>query len=418
LRTASTSKLGLVLGVVLAAGCARVPEHYELPDIEVNKAEFAATLSAYTGTGVVGGNRVEILQNGDEIFPATLAAVRAARRNINFAQYFYEDGQPAKDLAEAFAERCRAGVEVNVLLDAVGSLRMPEELKNLMKESGCRVELFRPLSPFALQRTNYRNHRRILVVDGVVGKTGGSGISGDWTGDGRQKGHWRDTDVLVEGPVVAQLQGAFAENWLETTGVALGGPEYFPKSGLKHRGTVDAQLVRSSPAGGSHAAYTMFLLAMAAAQRSISITNPYFVPDNRMLETLMDAAQRGVRVTLLVPAAIDNQFVRQASRAEFGQLLLSGVRIYEYQPAYLHAKTMTVDGIWSTVGSTNLDHRSFGLSDEINLVIYDTRVARKMEEVFEEDLAYSQRITYEAWDDRSLISRFFEMLSIPLREQM
>jgi cardiolipin synthase len=344
--------------------------------------------------------------------------VRGARRNINFAQYFYQDGPPAEDLAEALAERCRAGVEVNVLLDAVGALLMPGELKDRMKQAGCRVELFRPLSPFALQRTNYRNHRRILVVDGLVAKTGGSGISEDWSGDGRQKGRWRDTDIVVEGPVVGQLQGAFAENWLETTGVALGGREYFPKARLRRRGSVDAQLVRSAPRGGSHAMYTMFLLAMAAAQHSISITNPYFLPDEKMLEVLSEAAQRGVRVTLLVPAAIDNQLVRQASRSEYGRLLLSGVRIYEYEPAYLHAKTMTIDGIWSTVGSSNLDHRSFGLSDEISLVMYDSEVARELEAIFQEDLAHSRRITYEAWADRSLISRFFEVLSIPLREQM
>jgi cardiolipin synthase len=395
-----------------------VPDHYELPEIEASKSEFAATLSAYTGTGVVGGNRVEILLNGDEIFPATLQIVRAARRNINFAQYYYENGAPAEDLAEAFAERCRAGVEVNVLLDAVGALLMPGELKDRMKEAGCRVELFRPLSPFALQRTNFRNHRRILVVDGLVGKTGGSGISEDWSGDGRQKDRWRDTDVLVEGPVVAQLQGAFAENWLETTGIALGGPEYFPKAVSRPRGTVDAQLVRSAPKNGSHAIYTMYLLAIAAAQRSISITNPYFLPDERMLEVLTEAAQRGVRVRLLVPAAIDNQLVRQASRSDYGQLLLSGVQIYEYGPAYLHAKTMTVDGIWSTVGSSNLDHRSMGLSDEINLVIYDARITRKLEAIFEQDLGYAKRISYEAWENRTLVSRFFELLSIPLREQM
>ena len=418
MKRASSRKSGFALAAILAAGCARVPEHYELPEIEVKKSEFAATLAAYTGTGVVGGNRVEILLNGDQIFPATLAMVRAARRNINFAQYFYEGGPPAIELAEAFAERCSAGVKVNVLLDAVGALLMPSELKDRMKEAGCRVELFRPLSPFALQRTNFRNHRRILVVDGEVGKTGGSGISEDWSGDGRQKGHWRDTDVLVEGPVVAQLQGAFAENWLETTGVALGGPEYFPKSGLRPRGSVDAQLVRSAPKNGSHAVYTMLLLAMASAQRSISITNPYFLPDDRMKEALMEAAQRGVQVTLLVPKAIDNQLIRQASRSGFGELLLAGVRIYEYWPAYLHAKTMTVDGIWSTVGSANLDQRSFGLSDEISLVMYDARVARKLDAIFRDDLAYAQRVTYESWENRTLVSRFFELFSIPLREQM
>ena len=266
-RSASMRKLGFAFAAILAIACARVPEHFELPELEVKQAEFAATLAAYTGTGVVGGNRVAILLNGEEIFPATLALIRRAKRTVNYAQYYFESGPPAQDMAEALAERCRAGVSVNVLLDAVGSLGMPSDLRDLMSDSGCRVEIFRPLSPFAIRRTNYRNHRRILVVDGVVGTTGGAGVSEKWSGNGRQKGYWRDTDILIDGPVVEQLQGAFAENWLEATGVALGGPEYFPQRRLARRGSVDAQVVRSSPSGGSHAMYTMFLLALAAAQR-------------------------------------------------------------------------------------------------------------------------------------------------------
>jgi cardiolipin synthase len=417
-RFAPTRKLGLALTAILATACARVPEHYELPELEVKQAEFAATLAAYTGTGVVGGNRATILLNGEEIFPAMLAQIRRARRTVNYAQYYFESGPPAQEMAEALAERCRAGVTVNVLLDAVGSLGMPSELRELMTDSGCRVETFRPLSPFAIRRTNYRNHRRILVVDGVVGATGGAGVSEKWSGNGRQEGHWRDTDVLIEGPVVEQLQGAFAENWLEATAVALGGPEYFPRRRLVRRGSVDAQVVRSSPSGGSHAMYTMFLLALAAARESISITNPYFLPDERMIDTLTDAAQRGVRVTLIVPAALDHKLVRTASRSEFGRLMQSGVRIYEYQAALLHAKTMTIDGVWSTVGSTNLDHRSFGLSDELNVVFYDAHVAQKLEEIFDRDLANSTRVTYEAWSDRGVIARVFELLSLPVREQM
>ena len=323
------SRIAVALALALPLACASVPPHYEFPSLEVKQATFAATLGAYTGTPVVGHNRAALLLNGDEIFPALLASIRSARRTINYAQYYYEAGRPAREIAEALAERCSAGVTVNVLLDAVGSLAMPSELRDLLTDSGCRVQSFRPLRPFAIRRFNFRNHRRILVVDGLVGSTGGSGVSEKWAGNGRREGYWRDTDLLLDGPVVAQLQGAFAENWLEATGVALGGSEYFPPPRLEPPGTVDAQVVRSSPAGGSHSMYTMYLLALAGARSSISITNPYFVPDETMIETLMEAARRGVRVRLIVPGVIDHNLVRQASRAEFGRLLQSGVRIYE-----------------------------------------------------------------------------------------
>jgi cardiolipin synthase A/B len=404
--------------LVIIVGCSRVPPHLELPHLETKQPAFAATLGGYSGTPVVAGNRVDILLNGEEIFPTKLAEIRSARRSINYAQYVFEDGKPAEKIAAALAERCRAGVQVNVLLDAVGTLAMPAELRTEMTAAGCRVETFRPLSPFTIDRFNNRNHRRILVVDGVVGVTGGSGISAKWTGDGRQPGHWRDTDVRIEGPVVEQLQGAFAENWLEATGVAIGGPAYFPRRRLDSKGDVDAQVVRSSPAGGSTAMYTVFLLALSSARQSIHITNPYFVPDEKMISTLVDAARRGVKVVLLIPGAIDHNLVRQASRSEFGRLLEGGVLIYEYKPALLHAKTMVIDGIWATVGSTNLDHRSFALNEELNVVVYDSGVARRLEDVFEQDLANSRQVTYRDWSRRSLASRFLELLSLPLREQM
>jgi cardiolipin synthase len=286
-----------------------------------------------------------------------------------------------------------------------------------MTQAGCQVVSYRPLTPWAIDRVNYRNHRRILVVDGRVGITGGSGTSGKWSGNGKQEGQWRDTDIRVEGPVVSQLQGAFAENWLEATGAAIGGPDYFPWP-LARKGDVDAQIVRSSPAGGSVAMYTMFLLAMASARHSIYITNPYFVPDDKMIDTLIQARERGVRVVLILPGAIDHNLVRQASRSEFGRLLESGVRIYEYRPALLHAKTMVIDGIWSTVGSTNLDYRSLALNEELNVVLYDAGVAQRLQAVFEEDLGESRRVTYADWSRRGLASRILEMLALPLREQM
>ena len=405
------------LVVPTLAGCAHQSPVLRLPALEMGHPTFAATVAAYTGSPVVGGNRVEVLLNGDEIFPAKLRAIRSARRTINYAQYVFEEGKPAQDVAQAMAERCRAGVTVNVLLDAVGALALPTEYRDIMTNAGCRVESFRPLSPFAIDKVNNRNHRRILVVDGRMGITGGSGTSGKWGGDGKTQDHWRDTDVWIEGPVVEQLQGAFAENWLEATGIALGGRDYFPAP-LEAKGHASAQAVRSSPAGGSAAMYTMFLLAMASARRSIYITNPYFLPDDKMVETLVRTARNRVRVVLLLPGAIDHNIVKQASRAELGRLLEAGVEVYEYRAALLHAKTMVVDSRWATVGSTNLDRRSFALNDEINLVVYDEAIAHRLEHIFEADLARSRRITYEGWRNRSMMSRFLEFLALPVRDQM
>jgi cardiolipin synthase A/B len=410
---------GVTLAVFLStgAGCAHREPVLQLPALEVGHPTFSATLAAYTGAPLVSGNRVEVLLNGDEIFPAKLRLIKGAKRSINYAQYVWEDGQPSEDVANALAGRCRAGVAVNVLLDAVGALSMPAEYRQRMVDAGCRVDTFRPLSPFAIDKVNYRNHRRILVADGRVAITGGSGTSGKWGGNGRQEGHWRDTDLWTEGPVVEQLQGAFAENWLEATGIALGGKDYFPGS-MEPRGNVAAQAVRSSPSGGSAAMYTMYLLAMASAQQSIYITNPYFLPDEKMIATLVQTARRGVKVTLLLPGAIDHNLVRQASRSELGRLLEAGVKIYEYGPAMLHAKSMVVDGRWATVGSTNLDRRSFALNDEINLVVYSQAVAERLERIFNDDLTRSTQVTYESWKNRSVFSRLLEMLSTPVRDQM
>jgi cardiolipin synthase len=417
-RHRSLLLLGPLVLAVVTASCAQVRPHLVLPQVAVGDPAFIPTVQAHAATPVVGGNRVEFLLNGEEIFPAMLAAIRGAQKTIAYAQYFYEDGPVAREMAEALVERCRAGVRAHILLDGFGTLFMPPEYRQTMEEAGCEVVTFRPLNPlnpFALRKANNRNHRRILVIDGRVGFTGGSGVSAKWMGDGRTKGHWRETDVRVEGPVVQSLQGAFAENWLEATGVVLGGEDYFPRA-AEPRGSVLAQVVRSSPAGGSSAMYTMLLLAISSAQRSILITNPYFLPDERMVETLMETAQRGVRVVLLLPGPIDASLLREASRLEFGRLLRAGVEIHEYQPALLHAKTMVIDGAWATIGSANLDNRSLALNDELNLVLYDREVASRLEQIFHEDLAYSRRVERSpAW--RRSMDWLLRLLAFPARDQ-
>jgi cardiolipin synthase len=413
--------LGATVLALVTASCARVQSHYVLPQLAAEDASFLPTLAAYTSSAL-DGNTVDVLLNGDQIFPAALDAIRTARETITYAQYFYEQGPIGLEFADALAERCRAGVRAHVLLDGFGTLTIPAAYLESMKSAGCEVSTFRPLSPmlllspFGIGRPNNRSHRRILVVDGRVGFTGGVGVSPKWLGDGHTEGRWRQTDVRLEGPVVASLQSAFVENWLEATGNVLGGDPYFPP--LIRSGAVTAQVVRSSPAGGSFSMYTMFLLAMSSARRTIYITNPYFLPDVRMMRALTEAAQRGVKVVILLPGAIDNNIVRHASRSKFGDLLEAGIEIYEYQAGLLHAKTMTVDGIWATIGSTNLDTRSFALNDEVNAVVYHNEVVGRLEKIFADDLTYSKKIDLESWRSRGFMDHVLEILSIPVRPQL
>ncbi|MGH7825190.1 MAG: cardiolipin synthase [Candidatus Binatia bacterium] len=416
------SKKLLFAPLLLAAGCAGVPEINQVPGVVLGEPSFFPTIAAHTDAPILGGNQVELLFNGEQIFPAMLQAIRSARKSITYAQYLYEGGPIAYELAEAFAERCRAGIQVKLLIDDHGGSEMPEDIPELWRKSGCdlqwfrRIRLFQFITPWELLTYNYRNHRRILVIDGKIGFTGGHGVSQAWTGDGRTQGQWRDTDARVEGPIVQQLQAAFVESWRETTGDLLGDDLYFPR--LAPRGNVYAQVVKSSPFGGTHESYLLFLLSIAAAQNSIYITNPYFLPDERMTEALLKAAARGVRVVVLTPGKIDWMLVYRASRRGFGPLLLGGIEIYEYQPALLHAKTMVVDGIWALVGTTNLDNRSFALNAEINLIVHDAGVAGRLEKAFHEDLKHSKELIYEAWKSRPWREKILELFTIPIKEQL
>lgn len=290
-------------------------------------------MEAHTVSPAVTGNRAEILLNGEQIFPAMLAAIRGARTSITFAKFIYQDGDIAARMAAALAERCRAGVTAHVLLDAVGSSQMPRRYRTEMEDAGCRVAWFHSLNPFAIKRITHRNHRRILVVDGRIGITGGTGVGEQWTGDGRRPDHWRQTDVRVEGPIVRALQAAFVENWRDATGTLLGGAAYFPD--LPPRGPLAVQSVKSSPASGAAEAYLLFRLAIDGARSSIYLTNPYFVPDDAMADALVNAARRGVRVSILtagVARGLLDRLVRQASRAHFPRASRAGIKIYEYGP--------------------------------------------------------------------------------------
>jgi cardiolipin synthase len=411
-------RLAVVAVCIALPGCTLSRPNYATPDVEVGASAFIRAMEAHTMSGLVEGNQAEVLLNGEQIFPAMLAAIRSARTTITFANFMYEDGEIAREMAEALAERCRAGVGVNVLVDAVGSNKMPKPLRTMLSDNGCHFARYRSINPFALKRFNHRNHRRILVVDGRVGFTGGTGIGDRWTGDGRHEGHWRQTDVRVEGPIVRFLQAAFAENWRDATGILLTGDAYFPEP--RRAGDLAVQSVKSSPASGAAEAYLLFLLAIEAARSSIKLTNPYFVPDARMARALADAARRGVDVTVVTAGAVGStldRLVRKASQAHFGKALEAGVKIHEYRPALLHAKTMVVDDQWVSIGSANLDNRSFAINNELNVTFLDRGLARRLTEIFEEDLAHTTRVTREDWE-RKRFGYLFYLPLVPLRDQL
>ena len=399
-------------------GCTLSRPQYAAPDVSVGESAFVRAVEAHTMSGLVGGNRAEVLVNGEQIFPAMLAAIRSARTTITFANFVYEDGDIAGEMAEALAERCRAGVGGNVLVDAVGSSKMPKPLRKMLSASGCHFARYHSVNPFALKRFNHRNHRRILVVDGRVGFTGGTGVGEKWTGDGRQEGHWRQTDVRVEGPIVRFLQAAFVEDWRDATTLLLAGDAYFPP--LPPRGDLAIQSVKSSPASGATEAYLLFLLAIDSARSSIKLTNPYFVPDDRMAHALAAAAQRGVDVTVITAGAVGStldRLVRKASLAHFGPALRAGVKIHEYGPALLHAKTMVVDEQWVSIGSANLDNRSFAINNELNVTFMDRRLARRLTEIFEQDLTSTKPVALDDWKRHSFGYLFYLPL-VPLRDQL
>ena len=399
----------------MLTACARLPAHRVVPSLPLGGPAWQSTLGAYAAAPVVGGNRIDVLVDGEEIFAAMLAAIRSARRTITYEQFSYKAGPMGRVLAETLAGRCRDGVAVHVLIDAWGRRWMPDAYVRLLQQAGCLVvDDFRPLARLA--RANFRTHRRLLVVDGRIGFTGGSGVGPRWLGDVPDEQQWRETDVRLQGPVVHQLQGAFAEHWLEATGVLLGGEAYY--AATESAGPVDAHVIRSSPVSGNFALYTTLLFAIESARQSIYVTNQYLVVDERMEGALVQAVARGVDVAIIMPARPTNRLVFAAAQARLARLLDGGVEIYAYDASLLHAKTMVIDGLWVTVGSTNLDPRSLAINDELNVVVYDRTVADRLEQIFARDLAGSHRITRPAWERRPLTLRLLELLVMPLRGQL
>jgi len=383
----------------------------------IHDPQFRRTLSVMLGPVILPGNSFEVYVNGDEIFPPMLAAIAGARRSISFETYIYWSGQIGKDFAEALAERARAGVKVRVLLDWLGSSKMDKAYLATMEQAGVEIRKFHEPRWYNLNKLNNRTHRKLLVIDGVTGFTGGVGIAEEWTGHAQDAGHWRDSHFRAKGPVVAQMQAVFADNWMKATGTVLDGNDYFPQ--IPANGGGEGQMFASSPSGGSESMELMYLMIINAAVRSIDLSAAYFVPDELSRDAILAALKRGVRVRIITPGPhTDAETVRRASRALWGDLLAAGAEVYEYQPTMFHAKVLVADDLLVSVGSTNFDDRSFRLNDEASLNIIDEQFARKQVQIFERDLRVSKRVTFEQWQSRPLAEKAWEHAAALLSPQL
>ncbi len=396
----------------------RLPMRYHMRhQFGVRDVAFLQTMHALTGAPMSAGNHVTILKNGVQIFPSMLSAIKAAKRTINLEFYIYWDGGIGRLFAEALAERARAGVQVKVILDAVGSSQMSGGLIEFMARNGIDLEWYHPLRWYTISRVNHRTHRKLLIVDGEIGFSGGVGIADTWLGDADSKDHWRETVIRVEGPVVTQMQFAFMDNWVKSRGELLTGLSYFPQ--VPPRGNHVTQVIKSSPSEGSSTVKLLYIISIVSATRSIYINNAYFLPDPDTTRALEGAVRRGVDVRVIVPGELsDVPIARQASRLHYEFLLRRGLRIFEYQPTMMHAKTMVVDGIWTTIGSSNFDDRSFRLNDEVNVNVYDEAIASQIEQMFLEDASRAIEITPRKWLRRPFFDRFKEGFAGVFKRQL
>ncbi len=376
----------------------------------IEDEQFMRSMSNLLGPPLVDGNRITMQVNGDQIFPAMLQAIHGAQSSITFETYIYWSGQIGDAFTEALIERAQAGVRVHVLVDWIGSHRMDRVQLRRMRKAGIQVRKYRPLHWYTLARLNNRTHRKLLVVDGVIGFIGGVGIADLWRGNAEDSQHWHDVHFCVEGPVVAQLQSAFMDNWLKTSSVVLHGDRYFPQ--LAPVGDMRAQIFKSSAREGSESIALMYLLSFSAARKNIRIGSPYFIPDALSQKALIAAAKRGVRVEILIPGAhSDSPIARFASKICWGRLLRNGIHIYEYQPTMYHCKMMIIDDRWASVGSVNFDARSFRLNDEANLNVSDVPFALTLTSLFEDDKKRSREVLYREWRRQSVREKIYRKLA-------
>jgi cardiolipin synthase len=412
------------LGVGVWAGVCSLSTPQEFPPqygldhgIDVGAQDFLDTMAGATGVPFLAGNTLKVLNNGDQFYPAMLRDIELAERSITIEAYIYWAGDIGITFAKALAAAAHRGVRVKILLDAVGSQSIGNEILKILEDAGCHLAWYNPIRITRLRRINNRTHRKSLLIDGWVGYTGGAGIADHWTGHAQDDKHWRDLQIRIEGPAVRPLQSGFAHNWLECTGELVTGPDFYPT--LTPVGPLSLQTIMSSPETGASSVRVMYFLAISAAQKAIDIANPYFVPDHVSIDLFRDAVKRGVRVRVMVAGSSNDTLVtRLNSLRLYGALLKAGVRVYEYNRTMMHHKIMVVDDLWSTVGTTNFDNRSFSHNEENNVCVCDAGVAAQLSQTFERDIAVCEEVTLENWKRRSLPLKTAEALASFVQDQV
>ena len=383
----------------------------------VHDSEFFGSALALCDPLPIAGNKIELLNNGDEYFPEMLRAINSAQHSVNFAAYIMDSDEIGRQFRDAFCERARNGVEVRILLDGIGSgWNLDNSDVRMLRDAGCKFAYYHPTHSWRIDRTNRRSHRRVLVVDGKLGFTGSAGFGKRWSGHAQDKDHWRDLQARIEGPIVAKLQWAFEEHWVKTFGETLRGPYQFPS--LDSVGNLKSQVIASRSFSVAPIPLAQ-ATAFAAAEKRIWIINPYCTPTNDQVDLLVNAVRRQVDVKLILPGSNNDQpMTKSAGRTAYGRMLEGGVKIFEYQPAMIHTKAMVVDGLFSMFGSSNLDARSSEINEELDLVVYDETFGREMEQIFEKDLQQSREYTLEDFKKRSFWERTTEWLMLPFRSQL
>ena len=388
----------ILLGMMLWTNLRERKFHVRVPDLD-SFEEGLPSIAGMTQAVILEGNRAEILQNGDGFFPALLESIANARETINFETYVWWTGGICDEVAEAFAKRAREGIEVRVTVDAMGSMKMKPRLRDLMKEAGVKLSLYHPIRIIDIGQLNKRTHRKLAIFDGREAYIFGHGISRKWTGHGQDEEHWRDTGVRLHGPVVNAVQSVFAQHWIEETGEVLVGEQQFPH--LEPAGELRMHVLAGAPLGGVSDLELMFKMAIAAAQKELLIQNPYFIADDETTSLLKRAVKRGVDVKIMVPGKVtDSPIVNHAGHRHFSEMLNAGVKIFCFERTLIHQKILIIDGIWSHVGSTNLDSRSFDINEEAGVGIIDEGIAAELKEAFEDDLKACEEMKAESWDSK------------------
>jgi cardiolipin synthase A/B len=365
-----------------------------VPKVASDAEAFMRALAGSASADVIGSNRITVLKNGIEIFPALLAAIASASRSVHFSTFIYSSGHIPREFADAFSAAAKRGVEVRMVFDKSGSKKVSSELMAQMRKAGCKIKWFRPIQWYSWAKYNHRTHRKLLIIDGTIAFTGGVGIADEWAGDGDSPAHWRDTHVGILGPAVASVQAAFVDNWNEATGELPIDEKYFPR--LTPAGETSICGIQSNPVFGASAAQRSMAVLIAGASKRLWIANAYFVPPKPFVQTLREAKARGVDVKILLPGRFHDQpAVRRASRRTWGPLLEAGVELYEYAPTMIHCKIVIVDSNVTSIGSINFDPRSFALNAEYGIVALDRALAKQFEDAFVEDLSFSRRVTAE-----------------------